>query len=58
VNWQLIDNSGRIMEAGTFNGVTKGVVNIAQTQNLVSGTYYIKLIEDGKVLTTKKWIKQ
>ena len=58
VNWQLIDNSGRVMEAGTFNGVTKGVVNIAQTQNLVSGTYYIKLIEDGKVLTTKKWIKQ
>jgi len=58
VNWELVDNNGRVMQSGVFSGVMKGVVNIAQTQNTSAGTYFIKLIADGKVLPTQKWIKQ
>ncbi|MDE3144368.1 MAG: T9SS type A sorting domain-containing protein, partial [Bacteroidota bacterium] len=56
--WQLTDISGRILQSGTFNSVTKGTANHASTQNLLSGNYFIKLIADGKILQTQKWIKQ
>jgi hypothetical protein len=58
LNWELVDNSGRVLQSGLFSGVTKETVNTAQTNNLSSGSYFIKLIGDGKSLTTQKWIKQ
>ena len=58
VNWQLIDNSGKVLQSGQFSSVTKGSINIATTQNLSSGSYFIKLTGDGKALQTQKWIRQ
>ena len=57
VNWQLLDISGRIVQSGIFNGVAKGTLNIAPVRNISSGIYFIKLISDGKLLPTQKWIK-
>ena len=57
VNWQLVDINGRVIQSGIFNGVSKGVVNIASTRNISSGTYFIKLMANGKLLPTQKWIK-
>lgn len=58
LNWQLVDNSGKFIQSGLFNNVTKGTVNIAITKNLITGSYFIKLSADGHTLPTQKWIKQ
>jgi len=58
VNWELIDNTGRVLQSGLFNDVKKGAINTAQTPNLLSGSYFIKLIGDSKTLPTQKWIKE
>ena len=58
VNWELIDNIGRVHQAGVFNAVTKGTVYNASISTISSGTYFIKLMADGIVLPTQKWIKQ
>jgi hypothetical protein len=56
--WQVVDISGRIIQSGTFNQVAKGAILSANTNNLSAGVYFIKLIGDGKVLQTQKWVKQ
>ncbi len=58
VNWVLVDNIGRVHGTGVFNAVIKGTVYNASISTISSGTYFIKLMADGIVLPTQKWIKQ
>lgn len=57
VSWQVVDNQGKTIETGLFNNVKKGTVNIAVTQKIASGSYFIKLIGDGNLLPTQQWMK-
>ena len=58
LSWQLVDNTGRMIQTGSFNNVVKGAVNTASTPAVSTGMYFIKLNGDGNALQTQKWIRE
>jgi hypothetical protein len=58
LTWQLMDNTGRIIQTGMLNNVSKGVMQTINAQEFVKGMYFICLTGDGKNLPAQKYVKQ
>ncbi len=57
LQYQVIDNAGRVLNAGMFNNVLKGSVYNINAANAVQGHYFIKLIGNGSLLPTLNAVK-
>ena len=57
LQWNIIDNSGRLMQTGQLSNVTNGSTYQINTGNVTAGNYYIKLTGDGINLPVLKAIK-
>ncbi|MBN8836388.1 MAG: hypothetical protein J0I09_03965 [Sphingobacteriia bacterium] len=57
LQWQLIDNSGRLLQNGQFNNVLQGSTQIIGGVTGASGNYFIKLNGDGELLPVLRVIK-
>ena len=58
LNWQIIDESGRMLQEGKLYTVLKGSFQLVTTQHLNKGTYFIRFLGEDKKMQTLKWIKQ
>ncbi len=57
LQWQIIDGSGRFLQAGLLSNVLKGSTHQINAGNTTSGNYFIKLTGDSNALPVLKAIK-
>ncbi len=57
LQWQVVDNSGRLLQSGLLGNVTKGTTYQINAGNTSTGNYFIKLNGDGNALPVLKAIK-
>ncbi len=57
LQWQIVDDNGRLLQTGTLNNVMKETTHQINTVNNTQGVYFIKLIGDGNLLPVLKALK-
>jgi hypothetical protein len=57
IDWQLMDNAGRLVHAGNLNNVLSNQTYQITTNALASGFYVLQIKGDGKLLPTLKIVK-
>ncbi len=57
LQWQLVDASGRLLQAGLLSNVMKGSTYQINAGNTTQGNYFIKLTGDGNALPVLKALK-
>ncbi len=58
LHWQLLDETGRILQEGECKALLKGARQNLPIHHINSGIYFVKLLEDDKKLQIKTLIKQ
>ena len=57
LHWQIVDQSGKLLQAGLISNVIKGSSHRINAGNTTQGSYFIKLDGDGSTLPVLKAIK-
>ena len=57
LQWQIVDNTGKMLQAGLLSNVSKGSTHQINAGNTAQGSYFIKLTGDGSSLPVLKAIK-
>ncbi len=58
LNWQMIDNTGRIVRTGEFSNIAAGQTMVLQPTGTSTGVYMIRITADGVVLPMLKAVKE
>ena len=58
LQWQIIDEMGRILQEGSLHLVLKSSVQTVSTKALNKGIYFIRFLGDSKIQQTLTWIKE
>ncbi|MEQ1625505.1 MAG: T9SS type A sorting domain-containing protein, partial [Sediminibacterium sp.] len=58
LQWQIIDEMGRILQEGSLHLVLKSSIQSVSTQPLNKGIYFIRFLGDNKIQQTLTWIKE
>ena len=57
IQWQLLDENGRLLQEGELQSIPKNAVQTVVTHHINSGIYFIIFIGDDKKFQTLKWLK-